>query len=129
MIGQQLVADVVEIPHQRHANAKLGQPVADMGHGGGGLVPVNGDSHEFRTRPGEVRDLLDGALDVGGVRIGHGLHDNGGAAAHQDGAGAIPHLDLNRAMPGRGAAGGVAQVIEKHGCLRSGLVVLVVRSV
>jgi hypothetical protein len=28
--------------------------------------------------------LAGGAFDIGGVRIGHGLHDNGRAAAHLD---------------------------------------------
>ncbi len=41
MIGEQLVADVVEVAHERYVHATQHQPVADMGDGGGRLVAVH----------------------------------------------------------------------------------------
>ena len=36
------------------------EPLADMRHGGGGLVAVDGDAHEFRAGAGKRRDLAGG---------------------------------------------------------------------
>ena len=55
-----------------------------MRHGGGGLVAIDGDPHQFRTGAGQCRDLRDGALDIGGVGVGHRLHDDRRAAADLD---------------------------------------------
>ena len=57
-----------------------------MGYGGGGLVAVDGDAHEFRAGAMERRDLPDGRFDVRRVGIGHRLHDDGRAAANFDAA-------------------------------------------
>jgi hypothetical protein len=47
MIGQQLVADIVEIADERHIHIHRREPVADMRHGRCGLVAVNGDAHQL----------------------------------------------------------------------------------
>ncbi len=80
------------------------QALADLRHGGGGLVAVDGDAHQLRARAGELRDLRHRAVDVGRVGVGHGLHDDRRAAAHRDGALALAHRDADRAVA-RGGAG------------------------
>ena len=50
------------------------EPVADLRHGGGGLVAIDGDAHHLRAGAGERGDLAGGRLDVGGVGVGHRLH-------------------------------------------------------
>ena len=84
MIGEQLVADIVEVADQGRAHAALQQRVADMGHRGGGLVAVDRDPHHFGAGPPKRRDLAGGRLDVGGVGIGHRLDDDRRAAADHD---------------------------------------------
>ena len=53
------------------------RPLDDVGNGLGGVVVVDGDADHLRAGAGEGGDLLDGAFDVGGVGVGHGLHDDG----------------------------------------------------
>ena len=106
MLGQQLVADVMEVADQRHAHVHLGEPVADMRNRGRGLVAVDGDAHEFRAGAGERRDLPCGSLHIGGVGIGHRLHDDRGAAADRDAADidgnrGVARRPVRRARPGR----------------------------
>ena len=86
MIGQQLVTDVVEIADQRHVHAKLRKPVPDVRHCGSRLVAVDRDAHELRAGRGQRSHLARGALDIGGVGIGHRLHDDRRAAANDDAA-------------------------------------------
>ncbi len=95
MVGEQLVADVVEVADQRNPDADRAQSVADMRHGGGGLVAVDGQAHEFRAGAGERRDLPRRRLDVGGVGVGHRLDDDRRAAAHQNGGVALAYLDAD----------------------------------
>ena len=57
MVGQQLVAVVVEVADQRHVDAHRGEPLADVRHGGGGLVAVDGDAHELGAGARQRRDL------------------------------------------------------------------------
>ena len=61
--------------------ALVADAVDDVGDGLGGFVIVDGDADEFRAGAGERGDLLDGALDVGGVGVGHRLDDDGGVGA------------------------------------------------
>ena len=84
MIGEQLVADVVEVADQGYAHAPLQKRVADVGHGRGGLVAVDRDPHQFRARPRQGRDLPGGRLDVRGVGVGHRLDDDRRAPADLD---------------------------------------------
>ena len=105
MIGQELVADVMEIADQRNRNALFSEPFPNMRDGARGLVAVDGDAHQFRARPRQRRDLRDRRVDVGGVGVGHGLHDNRRAAADRHGARAGPDDDAARAMARRGLGG------------------------
>ncbi len=99
MVGKELMADVVEIANDRHVDVHAEQALLDMRHGGGCLVAVNRNAHDFRTSPRQVRDLLGGRLDVGGIGIGHRLHDNGRAAADGD----VANLYGDGSMPFGGA--------------------------
>ncbi len=84
MVIEQRVAVVMEITHQRHGHAHLVQPIADMGHGLGRFIAVHGDADKLGAGPCKVCRLAGGAFNIGRIRIGHGLHDNGRAAAHLD---------------------------------------------
>ena len=90
MIGQQLVADVMEVADDRHGDAHLRQPLLDARHGGGRLVAVDRDAHQLRAGARQRRHLARGAFDVGGVGIGHRLHDDRRAAADDDAADVRP---------------------------------------
>ena len=57
MIGEQLVADIVEVADDRHVDAHLEQPLLDVRHGGRGLVAVDGDAHDFGTGARQRRHL------------------------------------------------------------------------
>ena len=99
IIGQQLVADIMEITDQGRGDAALAQRVADMRHSGGGLVAVHRDPHQFGTGARQSGDLRHRALDIGGVGVGHRLHHDRGTAADGD----IADHDLGGFMPGLGA--------------------------
>ena len=99
IFGEQLVADVMEIADQGRGDAALAQAVADMRHGGGGFLAVDRDAHHFGAGARERGDLGDGAVDIGGVGVGHRLHDDRRAAADGD----IADHDLRGFMPGAGA--------------------------
>ena len=105
MFGQQLMADIVEIADERDVDPLRAQAVADVRHGGGGLVAIDGDADEFRARARQRRDLPRRRLDVGRVGVGHGLHGDRRAAADDDRArpGADPHADGS--VPGPRAEG------------------------
>ncbi len=81
VIGEQRVADVVEVADQRHVDAHLQKLFLDVRHGGGGFVAVDRDAHDLGARAVERGDLADGAVDVGRVGVGHRLHHDGCAAA------------------------------------------------
>ena len=70
-----------------------------MRHGGGGLVAVDRDAHHFGAGARQCGDLRDGALDIGGVGVGHRLHHDRRAATDGD----IADHDLGGFMPGAGA--------------------------
>ena len=57
MIGQQLVADVMEVADDRHVDADLEQPLLDLRHGGGGLVAVDRDAHDLGAGARQRRHL------------------------------------------------------------------------
>ena len=58
VIGQELVADIVEVADQRHVDAAGEQLFLDERHGGRRLVAVDGDADQFRPGAGERRDTL-----------------------------------------------------------------------
>ena len=95
MIGQQLVADVVEVADQRRGDAALAQTVADVRNRRRRLVAIHRDADHFGARARQRCDLGDGALDISGVGIGHRLHDDRRAAADGD----IPDHHLGGSVP------------------------------
>jgi hypothetical protein len=76
MIGQELVADIVEVADDRHVHADLEQPLLDVRNRSCRLVAVDGNAHDLGTRARQRRHLSRGSLDIGGIGIGHGLHDD-----------------------------------------------------
>ena len=74
MIGEQLVADVMEITDQRNAHAKLGEPLLDARYSGGCFIAIDGNAHELGASSCQRRDLPRRSFDIGGVGIGHRLH-------------------------------------------------------
>jgi hypothetical protein len=76
MLGQELVADVMEVSHKRHIHAQAVELFADMRHGRRRFIPIHRDAHDFRPRARQRRHLGNGALDIGGIGIGHGLHND-----------------------------------------------------
>ena len=83
---QQDMAVVVEVADDGHRHAEAIEAVDDVGHGRGGGVIVDGDAHQFGAGAGQGGTLPDGAVNVGGVGVGHGLHHNGCIAADADSA-------------------------------------------
>ena len=98
------MADIVEVADQRHVDAEPVEPLADLRHGGGGLVAVDGDAHDLRAGAGERRDLRHRRVDVGGVGVGHRLDDDRRAAADHHG----PDADADGAV----ARGRARQVLS-----------------
>ena len=80
MVGQELVADVVEVPHDRHVDAHLSQAIFDVRDRGGSLIAVDRDADDLRAGAGQRSHLARGALDIGSVGIGHRLDDDRRAA-------------------------------------------------
>ena len=89
MLGEQLVADIMEVADQRNRYAHRREPVADIGNGRRRLFAIDGQADEFRTGASERGDLPSRRLDVGGVGVGHRLDDDGSAAADFDRGGPI----------------------------------------
>jgi hypothetical protein len=78
------VAVVVEVADERRVAASVEDAALDFGNGGGGFGNVDGDADEFGAGLSEFEILLGGGSGVGGVRVGHGLDDDGRAAADLD---------------------------------------------
>ena len=89
----------MEIADQGRGDAALAQAVANVRNGGGGLVTVHRDADHLRAGARQGCDLGDGAVDIGGVGVGHRLHDDRRTAADGD----IADHDLGGFMPGAGA--------------------------
>ena len=106
MIGEQLVADVVEVADQRHVDAALVEAFADVRHGRRGFVAVDRDAHELGAGAGKRCHLRDRALHVGGIGIGHRLHDDRRTAADLHAADDHRHADAARARAGNIHVGG-----------------------
>jgi hypothetical protein len=83
IVGEELVADIVKVAHQRHVHANPVQPFLDMRDLGGCFCTIDSDPNDFRACPCERRHLRDRRIRVCGIRVGHGLnHDRRAAADH-----------------------------------------------
>ncbi len=75
------MAVVVKVADERSFAAGVQHALLDFGHSGGGFGKIHGDADHLRAGGGQLDALLRGGGDVGGVGIGHGLNDDGRAAA------------------------------------------------
>ena len=92
MVGEQLVADVVEVADERHVDAHLSSRSLMCGT----AAAASSRSTVMRTSSEPARASAatwrDGAVDVGRVGVGHRLHDDRRAAADDHAA----DIDRNR---------------------------------
>ena len=95
VVGEELVADVMEVADDRHVDVHLQKLFLDVRHGGRGLVAVDSDADDLGTGPRQRRHLPCRPFGVGGVGIGHRLHHDGRAAADSH----VADLDADRLMP------------------------------
>jgi hypothetical protein len=84
IFGEEEVSVVVEVTDDGGVPALGADSLNDIGNGLGGFVVVNGDANHLRAGAREGGDLLDGAVDVGGIGVGHRLDDDGGVGADAD---------------------------------------------
>src|SRR3546814_5358462 len=66
--------------------------------------------HDVGARDLHGAHLGDGALDIGGARVGHGLHGNRRIAAHRH----LADVDLARPAPDNVAIGANAHALLSH---------------
>ena len=76
-VGEQPMADEVEVADQRHVDADAVEPLANARHGGGAFVTIDGDAHQFRAGPRKRHHLRHRCIDVGSIRVGHRLNNDG----------------------------------------------------
>ena len=76
ILGEQQVAVVVEVPDDRDIDAGAKDPARDLRHGGGGGIVVHRHPDELRSGAGERDHLFGGRERIGGVGVGHRLHDH-----------------------------------------------------
>ena len=74
----------MDVGHQGHMHLGL-----DLVQNLQGLLAFDRDADDLAARVLQPFDLVQGFLDVIGVRIGHGLDGDRGVAAHLD----LPHHD------------------------------------
>src|SRR4029077_18022528 len=86
IFGEQQVSVVMEVAYDGYLQALLLESFDDVGDGLGGVVIVDGDADNFAAGARQGSDLLDGAGDVRGVGVGHGLHHNRCIVAYADSA-------------------------------------------
>ena len=67
---------VVEVADDGRRPALFGDTLDDIRHGFGGGVIVDSNADHLRPGAGKRGYLLDRALDIGGVGIGHRLHND-----------------------------------------------------
>jgi hypothetical protein len=84
ILPQQDVAVVMKVADDGHAHAELIEAVHNLRDGRGRLLGVHRDPHQFGARPRQRHHLIYGAGHIGGVGVGHGLHDNRIIAADFD---------------------------------------------
>jgi hypothetical protein len=81
VLDQELMAVVVEVADERHADAQVVELAADLGDSRGGRVVVDGDAHQLGSRMCQRGHLQSRAVDIGGVGVGHRLDHDGVARA------------------------------------------------
>src|SRR5439155_6527535 len=81
ILREQEVAAEVEVPDDGRRDALIAHAPHDLGHRLGRLRRVDGDADELGSRLGERRGLVGGRFGIGGVRVGHRLDGDGGAAS------------------------------------------------
>ena len=86
VLGQELVAVVVEVADDRHVDAEAADLADHLGDGRGRLLGVDRDPHELRAGVGQPRDLDRGRVGVGRVRVRHRLDDDRMRAPDEDAA-------------------------------------------
>ncbi len=81
---EQNVTVVVKVPNDRHFASRRKQAFLDFGNGSGGFRHIHSDAHNFGAGFGKLKTLLRRSGHICRIRVGHGLDDNGRAAAHAD---------------------------------------------
>ena len=66
----------MKVPHKRHRVTHVGDTLFDFGNGPCRLFVVHGNADDFAPGPRQLRHLHGRPARVGGVGVGHGLHDN-----------------------------------------------------
>ena len=84
VLGQQAVSVEMEIADQGYRHTARVQPLADRRHRARRLLAVDGDTHQLRAGTCQIGDLVDGSRGVGGICVGHRLHDHGRVSADHD---------------------------------------------
>ncbi len=87
---------VMKISDQGNVYTKRPERLDNAGNSLGGIVGVDGDTDQLRTRASQLHHLVYGRCGIGGVGVGHRLHDNRMIAAdvhpadiHDDGIAAL----------------------------------------
>ena len=95
---QQQMPVVVKVAHDRHPDSALVQSFHNRRNRRRGFLVVHRNAHNLRPGHGQSGNLLNGARDVGGIGIGHRLHDDRNLPAHANVAdldrGRLPALNL-----------------------------------
>src|SRR5580692_2721442 len=74
----------MEVADDRHPHAKLVEAVHDFRNSRGRLFGIHRDADQFGAGARQRHYLIHGAGHIGGVGVGHGLHDNRMIAANFD---------------------------------------------
>src|SRR5215470_1732311 len=74
----------MEVADDGDVAAGVEKALLDFGHCGCGFRDVDGPANDFGAGFGELKRLFERGFDVGGVRVSHGLDDDGSAAAYLD---------------------------------------------
>jgi hypothetical protein len=96
-LREQLVPVVVEVADDRDGRAQIANLARDLRHCRRGRLGVDRDTDQLRTGVRQPGDLYGGRIGVRGVRVGHGLDDDGMARSDDDAV----NIDGRRAAAGR----------------------------
>ena len=72
--GEELMAVVVEVAHDRRREAIIRKPLHDLRDRRRSRIIVDGDAHKLAAGACQMRNLRCGTCGVGGIGVGHGLH-------------------------------------------------------